>query len=213
MIKLETLKQRSRKRMGQVETIVLKKALHVIELSYEEGVFVQISSGYRSWEEQAGLYGQGRPDYVWNGKAYGSGGPIVTYARPGESVHNEGRAVDFFLVTRDGTKALWEVDENWRRVAEIAKSLGFRWGGDWTSFRDYPHLEWPESRKATLKRGDTGAGVSEIQRRLDALGYCLQIDGRFGPQTEGVVKQFQEDHAVDVDGIVGPVTKELLGLN
>ena len=29
----------------------------------------------------------------------------------------------------------------WQRVAAIGKELGFKWGGDWSSFKDYPHLE------------------------------------------------------------------------
>lgn len=213
MITLETLRKRSIERMGQVKGVVQKNVLQVIGLSYEEGIYVQISSGYRTFEDQATLYGQGRPDYVWNGRSYGREGNIVTHARPGESVHNEGRAVDFFLVTSDGKRALWKVDEKWRRVAEIAKEIGFLWGGDWASFPDYPHLEWPVSIRPFLQRGDTGRSVSEIQRNLNIHGYCLQVDGSFGPITESAVKQFQEDHAIEIDGIVGPVTQPLLNMS
>src|SRR5664280_2068824 len=34
----------------------------------------------------------------------------------------------------------------------------------------------------------------------------LQIDGIFGPQTEGAVRSFQQAVGIGVDGIVGPVT-------
>ncbi len=30
---------------------------------------------------------------------------------------------------------------DWLEVVEIAKTLGFEWGGDWKRFKDYPHLE------------------------------------------------------------------------
>ncbi|WP_437182934.1 M15 family metallopeptidase [Shouchella clausii] len=50
-------------------------------------------------------------------------------------------AVDYFLTNHDGSKAVWTVNAQWRRVAAIGKQLGFSWGGDWTSFKDYPHLE------------------------------------------------------------------------
>jgi peptidoglycan L-alanyl-D-glutamate endopeptidase CwlK len=30
---------------------------------------------------------------------------------------------------------------DWKEVVEIAKNLGFEWGGDWAKFKDYPHLQ------------------------------------------------------------------------
>lgn len=57
----------------------------------------------------------------------------------------------------------------------------------------------------TLRKGDTGDAVCYLQtllnRRQLALG--LSIDGIFGPQTEGAVKDFQSDSRLVVDGIVG----------
>jgi peptidoglycan L-alanyl-D-glutamate endopeptidase CwlK len=29
----------------------------------------------------------------------------------------------------------------WNEVVELAKGLGFQWGGDWAQFKDYPHLQ------------------------------------------------------------------------
>ncbi|GAA0449393.1 MAG: M15 family metallopeptidase [Bacillota bacterium] len=46
-----------------------------------------------------------------------------------------------FIVSDDGQKAIWTVNAKWKRVAAIGKSLGFEWGGDWSSFKDYPHLQ------------------------------------------------------------------------
>ncbi|MBQ9460122.1 MAG: M15 family metallopeptidase, partial [Oscillospiraceae bacterium] len=31
----------------------------------------------------------------------------------------------------------------------IAKAIGFSWGGDWTSFRDCPHLQWDDRGRYT----------------------------------------------------------------
>ena len=57
----------------------------------------------------------------------------------------------------------------------------------------------------TLRKGDTGDAVCYLQtllnRRRSALS--LSIDGIFGPQTEGAVKDFQSDSRLVVDGIVG----------
>lgn len=157
MVAVETLINRSIKAMGAVHPSLREYVMEIIKRAYNEGIRVQISSGYRSHEEQAALYGQGRLSYWYKGKNYGrlkdSNGkqlPIVTNAEPGESIHNYGLAVDYFLVSEDGKHSMWIVNEDWRRVAEIAKNLHFEWGGDWKSFVDYPHLQY--TRGLTLNQ-------------------------------------------------------------
>ncbi len=203
---IDILKERSLRKMGKVQEDVRGEALRLIEKAFAEGIYVQISSGYRSFTEQARLYGQGRPDYHWNGKKYGSRGNIVTYAEPGQSNHHDGRAIDFFLVSSDGGKALWTVNDQWRRVAEIAKSMGFTWGGDWKDFKDYAHLELHAP-----KNGDNK--VKRIQTMLAQLGYSLgphKVDGRYGPDTITAVKKFQRKEHLKEDGVVGPITIAML---
>lgn len=52
-----------------------------------------------------------------------------------------------------------------------------------------------------------GDSVREVQRRLTVLGYDPgQIDGIYGPRTTDAVRQFQADHGLDSDGIVGEKT-------
>jgi hypothetical protein len=53
-----------------------------------------------------------------------------------------------------------------------------------------------------------GDDVRTVQQRLMALGYTQvgEIDGVWGPLTEGAVKAFQSDRGLVVDGIVGPLT-------
>jgi peptidoglycan LD-endopeptidase CwlK len=131
-VSLETLLSRSEKNMGSgMNPIVKKSALELVRRAYAEGINAQISHGMRTYAQQNALYAQGRT----------KPGSVVTNARGGYSNHNFGLAVDYFLTNNEGTKAIWSVNSDWRRVAAIGKSLGFSWGGDWTSFRDYPHLE------------------------------------------------------------------------
>ena len=59
------------------------------------------------------------------------------------------------------------------------------------------------STNKTLRRGDRGTGVRYLQWFLDNKGYKLKIDGSFGPTTEEKVMDFQKDHGLVVDGIVG----------
>lgn len=61
-----------------------------------------------------------------------------------------------------------------------------------------------------LELGMEGSDVRHLQRVLTDLGYHLQVDGIFGEETEGVVKQLQEGWGLTPDGIVGPLTHTLL---
>lgn len=117
---------------SKINKVVKEAAIELIKRAYDEGIYVQITSGYRSFAEQTKLYNQGRTD---------KSKKIVTNAKAGQSNHNYGLAIDFVLISADGKKALWELTKDWKRVAAIGKSLGFKWGGDWTNFKDYPHLE------------------------------------------------------------------------
>jgi peptidoglycan hydrolase-like protein with peptidoglycan-binding domain len=58
----------------------------------------------------------------------------------------------------------------------------------------------------TIQIGSKGNDVTNLQTRLLARGYNLLIDGDFGSQTQGVVKQYQANNNLVVDGIVGDQT-------
>lgn len=131
-VAVDTLIASSVKAMGSgIHAVVKESAIKLIELSYKEGIYVKMTSGFRSFAEQTKLYNQGRTNNE----------PIVTNAKAGQSNHNYGLAIDYVLLSEDGKKAIWTVNNDWKRVATIGKSLGFEWGGDWKSFKDYPHLE------------------------------------------------------------------------
>ena len=49
---------------------------------------------------------------------------------------------------------------------------------------------------------------SELQRFLnDKLNLGLVLDGRLGPKTIAVIKQWQTDNGLVADGLIGPATK------
>ena len=61
----------------------------------------------------------------------------------------------------------------------------------------------------TLRRGDRGREVVDLQTRLQALGLDLGnrgIDGVFRRGTELAVKAFQQSLGLLADGLVGPIT-------
>ena len=64
----------------------------------------------------------------------------------------------------------------------------------------------PDFGSRELYKGLSGQDVIDLQKKLMELGYSLPkygADGDFGAETESAVKAFQEDHQLDVDGIVG----------
>lgn len=93
------------------------------------GVHPVIDQTYRTFEQSQALYDQGRT----------TPGEIVSNAKPGQSYHNYALALDFHLIVKG--EDIWEVNHDWTTVVNIFKQHGFTWGGDWQSFKDYPHLE------------------------------------------------------------------------
>ncbi len=51
-----------------------------------------------------------------------------------------------------------------------------------------------------------GKDVRELQRILFVKGYQLTVDGVFGKETDKQLRQFQRDHFLDFDGVVGRKT-------
>lgn len=94
---------------------------------------VVVACTYRSIEEQAALYAQGRT----------TPGRIVTNARAGESAHNTRQALDVYPLHNGKLAGLDNPTGRalWARLGAIGKAAGFTWGGDWR-MRDYPHFEF-----------------------------------------------------------------------
>jgi peptidoglycan hydrolase-like protein with peptidoglycan-binding domain len=51
-----------------------------------------------------------------------------------------------------------------------------------------------------------GAFIAAIQKRLNAWGAALTIDGDFGPKTEAAVSAFQQRQGLPQTGEVDPST-------
>ena len=114
---------------------------------------VLVTCTYRSTEEQAELYTQGRT----------MPGRIVTNAKPGESKHNfklaNGAPASkaFDVVPLRNGKPIWGTGGNgidddptdddtddlelWERVGALGEMCGLSWAGRWTKLKEYPHFE------------------------------------------------------------------------
>lgn len=105
-----------------------EKAEKLIALAKSQGFTLLVTQGYRSIAEQNALFAQGRT----------KPGKIVTNARGGQSMHNFGKAVDFAFVVDE--EISWHEDLYWK-IGTWAKAVGLKWGGDWRSIKDKPHVE------------------------------------------------------------------------
>ncbi len=61
-----------------------------------------------------------------------------------------------------------------------------------------------------IEKGSKGEDVRFLQQRLNEFGAEIGVDGSFGNQTDRAVRNFQTDHGLTVDGIVGPKTMAAL---
>lgn len=128
------METKSIERLQQLHPICRDKAIDAYNEAVKAtpvGVHPYVDQTMRTFAESDALYQQGRT----------KPGPIVTQAKAGQSWHNYGLALDFHLQING--KDVWdEKNPNWMVVVNIFKAHGFTWGGDWKSFKDYPHLEY-----------------------------------------------------------------------
>lgn len=136
----------------ELHPIVAEKSEVLIKKAAKEEITVVFTESIRSVDRQNELYALGRT----------KDGNIVTYAKGGESYHNYGLAIDYVLMKHNNEQT-WDIKydgngngkSDWFEVAAIAKELGFEWGGDWDTFKDYPHLQMT-----------FGLSISQLQRGL-----------------------------------------------
>ena len=204
-----------RERLDQLQPDFRDRARRAFDRGEQRGLHISITSGLRTYSDQADLYAQGRT----------KPGNIVTKAKPGHSYHNFGLAFDFAVI-KNGSLVWDQEHPHWKEFVRIAKEEGLAWGGDWASFPDYPHLELAGAPSLTTLRtrypnGWTGADsdseattkptkqwtatdelplrlgnkdgtkrlVTQVQRRLR-----IDADGYFGEGTEKAVKEWQAVH-------------------
>ncbi|AIQ14615.1 M15 family metallopeptidase [Paenibacillus durus] len=173
MLTLTQVQNKSSARLAGLNPAVHSAAVALIQRCYACGIPILITQGLRTLAEQEALYAQGRT----------KPGTVVTHARGGYSYHNYGLAVDFALLLPDGKNVSWDMlrDGNedriadWRQVVQTAKILDFEWGGDWSGFKDYPHLQMTfglaldRLRAGERPSGAAMAAVNDLLKKNEAI--------------------------------------------
>jgi len=65
----------------------------------------------------------------------------------------------------------------------------------------------------TLRGGDDGGEVAELQKFLIATGFFptdIEANGHFGPSTEIALKKYQNSRNLEETGALGPLTREAI---
>lgn len=158
---LEQVKGKSTAHLASLHPVVLAAATALIGRCYKRNIPILITQGLRTIAEQDTLYAQGRT----------KPGAVVTNARGGYSYHNYGLAVDFALLLPNGSSVSWDMcrDGNnnliadWQEVVLEAKALGFEWGGDWSSFKDYPHFQMAFGLTLTQLRAGAKPSTAAVE--------------------------------------------------
>jgi len=129
-------------------SVPLQACLMEFELQlHGKGLAFVRACTFRSYGEQEMLWAKGRT----------VPGRILTYAKGGQSPHNDmegdkpaANAADYYPLLHgklcdDKTPeelALWE------QFGQIARACGLEWGGDWTARkRDKPHFQLPKGKR------------------------------------------------------------------
>lgn len=99
------------------------------------GKRIIITCTHRSVEEQQELYRHGRT----------APGQIVTQIdgvkKKSNHNHYPSRALDFAIVIHG--KITWD-EKEYKVAGPYFVAHGLLWGGNWKTFKDYPHIELPE---------------------------------------------------------------------
>lgn len=111
---------------GDIHPELAKKVNILLDEAHKQGLEVMVFEGFRSVDRQNQLY---------------DGQRGVTQVTGGNSYHNYGLAVDIVFKDKNGNPS-WAENHDWKKLGEIGKSLGLKWGGDFKTLSDRAHFEF-----------------------------------------------------------------------
>lgn len=132
--------------------------------------------------------------------------PVVASKPEGDWYVVEARGVMYGVVT---TRLL---GRGWNRWGLMTKYFDYDAASpeEPTPEPDEPENPYPEPTILIRKGVKSVPGVKWVQWHLNRLGYDLGrwgIDGDFGAMTDAAVRAFQKAQKIEVDGVVGKITR------
>lgn len=130
--------------LNELLPVVKDAATRALAKVKAAGIEVLVTCTYRSPQEQAALYAQGRT----------KPGKRVTNARPGQSFHEYRVAIDLYPLINGKPDFAGSHVDLWRKIAECFKSEGFEWAYEWKTFKEMPHFQMTQGHPlAYFQRG------------------------------------------------------------
>lgn len=133
-----------------------------LRLCRAAGLNVLITNTLRDDEYQAYLYEQGRT----------RPGAIVTNS-PYTSFHGKGLAFDFCKNIKGEE---YSDPHFFDECGQIAKQIGFTWGGDWKSFPDRPHVQWDDHGRYSSSMVRAGNLPPEMEEYVTQEQFDTMMD-------------------------------------
>ncbi len=143
------LSNRSKERINGIRPIlkvIIEKAISATDCPEDFGI--PQYGGLRTTQDQQELYAKGRTDFETHSRP-------VTYVdgikkksnHQAKEGNDYGDAFDVYIYCHKTKRASWNFDRLTklaRHIIKIAALNGVKlsWGGDWKSFKDYPHFEY-----------------------------------------------------------------------
>ena len=117
--------------LNELLPVVRDAAERALEKVKAAGVTALVTCTSRTSKEQAALYAQGRT----------TPGKKVTNAKPGQSFHEYGVAIDLYPLINGKPDFSGSHLDVWKKIAECFKSEGFEWAYEWKTFKEMPHFQ------------------------------------------------------------------------
>lgn len=145
--------------------------------AHKEGLKICVFETYRSQERQLDLFNKGKTKLSKNG------------------MHHFGIAADIVFRT-EKNQPIWQGD--WATLGKIGKDLGLYWGGDWESFRDYPHFQLipaTVSDQAKIINGEYPSHADNVQTFIQQLvpNYNAVIESNYADDKLNALTQCYEN--------------------
>ena len=163
----------------------LQKILNDIKAKLPDGHSARLVSAHRTPGDQFKLFKQGR---IFRNGSWVKVGPVVTHLDGFVkcSRHNNLPCTAFDIGIFKNNNYLGE-SPHYKHVKEGIKS-GLDWGGNWTRFKDQPHLEMPPGLffKSSLEKDQGFIWQLYLQK---AGTYNSAMDGIFGTKSAIALQQ------------------------